>query len=95
MLLAHPWIVPLTKPTTITEDAEAEEAAADDSLANAAGALDLDGLSAGDKEVADWVKGSLARIAAGGLPAKEKPALHAAPLDQLSPLNSPLIEKTM
>ena len=89
MLLQHPWISPLTHPNTIAEDAEAEDAAADDSLVDAAGALNLDG-EAGDEEVAQWVRGVLEKKAKGELAASaQKPALHTAPLDQLSPLASP------
>jgi len=89
MLLAHPWIKALSKPETITEDAEAEDAAADDDLANAAGALDLNGptnIIGGDYEVAEWVKDVLDRKRKGLLKGTlEKPALHAAPLNGLSP----------
>ncbi|KAK4156751.1 kinase-like domain-containing protein [Chaetomidium leptoderma] len=95
MLLTHPWIKSLGKPETIAEDAEAEAAAADDALADATGALDLNhpsGLVAeGDYDVAEWVKSVLERkrrglLRDGGL----KPALHAAPLDSVSPVGSPM-----
>ncbi len=93
MLLQHPWINPLTHPNTIPEDAEAEDAAADDSLADATGALSLDGGDDGDEEVAQWVRGVLEKKAKGQLAASaQKPALHTAPLDQLSPLSSPKLE---
>ncbi|KAK3383523.1 kinase-like domain-containing protein [Lasiosphaeria ovina] len=94
MLLAHPWIQALSKPETIPEDAEAEEAAADDELADATGALNLHGptgVVGGDYEVSEWVIGVLDRKKKGLLHgATEKPALHAAPLDSVSPLASPL-----
>ncbi|KAH8885651.1 kinase-like protein [Thozetella sp. PMI_491] len=96
MLLTHPWIKPLTQPETISEDAEGEDAAADGSLTDGVGALDLDGTPAGDKEVADWVRSVLDRKAKGEVlspPEKERPALHAAPLDQLSPLASPTVDR--
>ncbi|KAL2161044.1 hypothetical protein VTH06DRAFT_8757 [Thermothelomyces fergusii] len=94
MLLAHPWIKSLGKPETITEDAEAEEVAADDALADATGALSLNSPSGqmheGDYEVAEWVKAVLQRKRDGLLNEEaKKPALHAAPLDTLSPLASP------
>jgi mitogen-activated protein kinase kinase len=95
MLLAHPWLKPLTQPSTIVEDAEAEDA--EEALADAAGRLDLDnaGISAGgdgsgDREVALWVQGVLEKKRAGLLgDGVTKPALHAAPL--LSPVGSPAI----
>lgn len=95
MLLSHPWIKALGKPETIAEDAEAEEAAADDDLANAAGALSLNNPSGrvaqGDYEVGAWVKDVLERKKSGLLPrGAEKPALHAAPLNSVSPVGSPL-----
>ena len=89
MLLTHPWIKALSKPETIAEDAEAEAAAAEDDLANAAGALDLNGptnIIGGDYEVAEWVKDVLDRKRKGLLKGTlERPALHAAPLNGLSP----------
>ncbi len=94
MLLKHPWLQPLTHPGTIAEDAEAEDAAADDSLADAAGGLTLDGTAAGDKEVADWVRGVVEKRAKGELAGSaQRPALHAAPLDQLSPMVGPALGK--
>lgn len=97
MLLAHPWLKPLTKPETIAEDIEAE--AAEDALADAAGRLDLDnagifagGDGSGDREVADWVCAVLEKKRAGLLGGGvQKPALHAAPLDSVSPVSSPLV----
>jgi mitogen-activated protein kinase kinase len=93
MLLAHPWIKSLGKPETIAEDAEAEAAAAENALADAAGALSLNNPSGlvgeGDYEVAEWVRGVLARKRDGLLQdGGDKPALHAAPL--VSPAGSPL-----
>jgi len=89
MLLMHPWIKALSKPETIAEDTEGEYAAAADELANATGALDLNGptnIVAGDYEVAEWVTGVLDRKRKGLLKGTlEKPALHAAPLNGLSP----------
>ncbi|KXX79632.1 Protein kinase wis1 [Madurella mycetomatis] len=86
MLLTHPWIKTLGKPETITEDAEAEAAAAEDELADATGSLSLNNPSGligeGDYEVAQWVRGVLERKKKGLLKCEApKPALHAAPLD--------------
>lgn len=95
MLLAHPWIVGLSKPETITEDADAEDAAADDDLVDATGALNLSGPTnsiGGDYEVADWVHSVLERKRQGLLAGQaEKPALHTVPLDSMSPTGSHLV----
>ncbi|KAK3336114.1 kinase-like domain-containing protein [Cercophora scortea] len=96
MLLAHPWMKSLLRPETITEEVEAEDAAADNELIDATGSLSLNsptGLSAGgDHEVADWVKTVLDRKRQGLLPGDpNKPALHAAPLDSVSPVGSPML----
>ncbi|EGO53564.1 hypothetical protein NEUTE1DRAFT_92974 [Neurospora tetrasperma FGSC 2508] len=90
MLLMHPWIKSLGRPETITEEVEAEEEAADDQLADATGSLDINSNGPindqGDREVAEWVTNVLDRKLKGLLSDKaEKPALHAAPLDQVSP----------
>ncbi|KAF8473492.1 kinase-like domain-containing protein [Kalaharituber pfeilii] len=78
MLLNHPWISDLAKPTTITE-VEDEDTTAEE------------GPTIGeryDKELADWVIEALEkrskRISEGGKPDPDKPALHAAPLDAVS-----------
>lgn len=91
LLLKHPWIQSLTKPETITEVAEDGETA--DKVAEAVGHMDL---SSGteDAEVAEWVKSVLKKNADrhnGDGPSK--PALHAAPLDSISPLGSPVINQ--
>jgi mitogen-activated protein kinase kinase len=38
-----------------------------------------------DREVAEWVKHAMERKAAGLMGSSAKPALHAAPLDSVSP----------
>jgi mitogen-activated protein kinase kinase len=88
MLLQHPWLAPLAKPETITEEDEEEAEAAME--AKAAGDADAGSpLEAGDaiidKEVADWVKEALQKRKNGTLgKGAPKPALHAAPLDAVA-----------
>ncbi|KAI9814250.1 MAG: hypothetical protein M1827_003416 [Pycnora praestabilis] len=82
MLLRHAWLSPLIKPPTITEeDEDAEEDLAATEQADPATA---------DKEVGEWVAGAIERRRNGKVGKKEKPALHAAPLDTVS---SPSIDK--
>ncbi|KAK3996508.1 PaMKK3 MAPK kinase encoded by the PaMKK3 protein [Cladorrhinum sp. PSN332] len=95
MLLQHPWIQSLSKPETIAEDAEAEDAAEGDDLVDATGSLSIttpSGVRGGDPEVAAWVNGVLDRRKAGLVQdSLNKPALHAAPLDTVpSPAGSPM-----
>jgi mitogen-activated protein kinase kinase len=87
MLLSHPWLKTLSQPETITEEAEDGEEAED--VADAVGKMNL-GSGTEDTEVAEWVKATLKRqaetlIAKGS----SRPALHAAPLDTVSPVGSP------
>lgn len=72
-LLQHPWLAPLLKPPTISEEDQdfAVEDVAQDAVAP--GALDV--------EVARWVLGAMERKRNGTMGKKVKPALHAAPLD--------------
>ncbi|KAL7795819.1 kinase-like domain-containing protein [Trichoderma ceciliae] len=89
LLLKHPWIKTLSKPETITEVAEDDEAA--EKVAEAVGHIDLNS-GTEDVEVAEWVQSVLKKNAErqnGDGPSK--PALHAAPLDSISPLGSPII----
>jgi mitogen-activated protein kinase kinase len=87
MLLQHPWLKPLSKPQTITEEAEEGEDA--DQVAEAVGKINL-GSGTEDEEVAEWAKAALARLASGDIGGDDtRPALHAAPLDSVSPLGSP------
>ncbi|KAL1598918.1 MAP kinase kinase Wis1 [Paraconiothyrium brasiliense] len=89
MLLQHPWLAPLIKPETITEEEEEEVeaavAAAPDGAAGDKGAPEsIEPVH--DQEVADWVKAAIERRRQGKLgKGVEKPALHAAPLDAISP----------
>lgn len=86
MLLQHPWIKTLSKPETITEEAEAEVEATDNELADAAAKQLSINEGLGDAEVAAWASDVLDRKRKGLQPASiERPALHAAPLDSVSP----------
>ncbi|KAK5991086.1 MAP kinase kinase PBS2 [Cladobotryum mycophilum] len=88
MLLKHPWMTPLSKPQTITEEVEEGEAA--EKVAEAVGKMDLSS-GTGDVEVAEWVISVLRRKQDGLEPhGPARPALHTAPLDSISPLGSPL-----
>ena len=84
MLLRHPWLAPLLKPPTISEEDEetAEEAGAEEKGT---------GPAVLDKEVADWVVNAMERRRSGKMGKKAKPALHAAPLDAV-PSPSPSAE---
>jgi mitogen-activated protein kinase kinase len=88
-LLSLPWLASMSKIQTITEEAEDE-----DDIDGAVDAIDRLGLHSGtdDPEVAEWVKGVLDRKKAGLIKdSAMKPALHAAPLDSISPASSPQI----
>jgi mitogen-activated protein kinase kinase len=87
MLLNHPWLKPLTKPETITE--EAEEGDEVDEVADAVGKINLDS-GTQDEEVAAWVRGVLERKNEGqGADGASPPALHKVNLDTVSPMASP------
>jgi mitogen-activated protein kinase kinase len=80
MLLAHGWLASLSKPTTISEE--------DEELAESLGAVELaseGGMDsgAGGENTYDKEKRS------GKMASATKPALHAAPLDSISPAASP------
>lgn len=75
MLLRHPWLAPLTKPATISEEDE-EGADIDHDASNEIVAPGIH-----DPEVAKWVTEALERKALGKMGHKAKPALHAVPLD--------------
>lgn len=93
MLLQHPWIKSFGQPETIAEEAEAESEATENDLADAAARqLNISAEGAGDAEVAKWVNEVLERERKGLHPDKaERPALHAAPLDTVSPASSPMV----
>lgn len=88
LLLKHPWLSSLSKPETIKE--EVEESEDTDKVTDGLDQLSLDG-NVEDAEVANWVKSVLQGKRDGTAPMDaSKPALHTAPLDSLSPLNSPI-----
>ena len=87
MLLKHPWLEPLIKPETITEEEEEEvEAAVAAEPDTAAGSKGISESveTVHDQEVADWVKAAIEKKRRGKLGNAPKPALHAAPLDAVS-----------
>lgn len=78
MLLQHGWLSPLSKPNTISEDEEED----DDSPVEMS-------IGTEDKEVALWVQEAIQKKKEGRMGSSAKPALHAAPLDSVSPATSP------
>jgi mitogen-activated protein kinase kinase len=88
-LLNSEWLKDMTKPETITEEDEeaAENEASAEAISNAADNLDMrKSGSTEDPDVAEWVQGVLERKTNGQYGDDvEKPALHAAPLDAVSP----------
>lgn len=92
MLLQHPWLKSFSKPPTIAEEAEEGEEA--DKVAEAVGKIQLGGPIGVDEEVAEWVTSVLKRKQEGqGNDGPSRPALHAAPLDSVSPIGSPLLDE--
>ncbi|KAL3426550.1 Protein kinase wis1 [Phlyctema vagabunda] len=89
MLLAHGWLASLSKPATISE-ADEEDAATELEKELAGVALD-DEIFTGteDREVAHWARNAIERKQKGLMGESEKPALHKAPLDTVSPAASP------
>jgi mitogen-activated protein kinase kinase len=88
MLLQHPWLASLSKPAAISEDDEMTDSSSDaaDGDSNPPdNGLTTAGEPIYDREVADWVKSAMERKAAGLMGSSAKPALHAAPLDSVSP----------
>ena len=91
-LLSLPWIASLSMFGTITEEPEDFDDGDDDSTNAAMRRLSLHhGIE--NPEVAEWVTAVLNRKARGLSGANaSKPALHAAPLDSVSPTPSPKID---
>ncbi|RCI08591.1 hypothetical protein L249_4690 [Ophiocordyceps polyrhachis-furcata BCC 54312] len=78
-LLNHPWLKPLSKPHTITEEVEDCEEA--ETIAEEVGKMQLSGDNTEDVEVGDWVKSVLKRKDEGSDDnGPSRPALHTAPL---------------
>lgn len=86
MMLRHPWLAPLLKPPSISdEDAELHQAD-DASVGNDSTEPGDSGSAAAaviDKEVAMWARQALENRKNNKLGKKAKPALHAAPLNVL------------
>lgn len=83
MLLQHGWLAPLSKPDTSSGgDEEGDEEDGEE-----------DGIGSGsakeDEEVAKWVQDAIQQKKEGTMGDSAKPALHAAPLDSVSPASSP------
>lgn len=79
MLLQHGWLSPLTKPDTISEEDDEE----------ADGDIPEPSVGTEDREVAKWVQEAIQKKKDGRMGNSAKPALHAAPLDSVSPATSP------
>ena len=75
MLLRHPWLAPLLKPPTISEEDEDATIGLETETAT---------FMTADKEVAKWVCEAMDRRRNGKMGHKVKPALHAAPLNAVS-----------
>ncbi|KAF4595195.1 MAP kinase kinase PBS2 [Ophiocordyceps camponoti-floridani] len=92
-LLNHPWLKPLSKPQTITEEVEDCEEA--DKIAEEVGRIRLSADDKEDAEVGDWVKSVLRRKEEDGdNHGPSRPALHTVPLDSMSPTASDGEEKS-
>lgn len=90
MLLQHGWLASLAKPATISEeDEELSEDVAALSLTEGAMGSGTGGENTYDKEVAEWCIAAMERKRLGKMGTAAKPALHAAPLDTVSPAASP------
>lgn len=82
MLTRHPWLSPLLKPPTISEDDEEEDAIGGSDTAAVIGIGG--GATTADKEVAAWVADAMEKRRLGKMGKSKAPALHAAPLDAVS-----------
>lgn len=90
MLLKHPWMKPLAEYDTITEEPESDgESDGVDSIVESVSKMRFRA-NAEDIIVAEWVKGVLdSRGTEGEIQKPSRPALHAAPLDTVSPVGTP------
>ncbi|MCJ1384903.1 hypothetical protein MMC17_008021 [Xylographa soralifera] len=82
MLIRHPWLSPLLKPPTISEDDEDEEEGAGSDAATVLGVGG--GATTADREVAAWVTNAIEMRRLGKMGKRLAPALHAAPLDAVA-----------
>ncbi|KAG5914822.1 hypothetical protein E4U42_000289 [Claviceps africana] len=82
MLLSHPWLQTFSKPQTIAEEAEEGDDA--DKAAEAVGHMKLGGDDTADDDVAAWLRHVLEGGKSKAVGAS-RPALHAVPLDSVSP----------
>lgn len=89
MLLNHGWLAPLSKPPTISENDEEDLADGVDESGIGGETREKGWENSFDREVAEWVKSALERKKSGKMAERAKPALHAAPLDSISPAASP------
>ena len=89
MLLKHPWMKPLTEYDTIAEEPEDGDSDDVDSIAQSVSKMRFRANSE-DVIVAEWVKSVLDRRGDEmGAQKPSRPALHAAPLDSVSPAGTP------
>lgn len=82
MLLEHVWLAPMIKPGTITEEDEEAAERGEEIVEQETTPLHT---TAGDEEVAAWCVSAIERRRAGKMGKSIQPALHAAPLDAVSP----------
>ena len=85
MLLRHPWFSELLKPSTIHEADEEATSSSADADADADYGPSTSSAFLADEDVARWVCDALEKRSKGGLGKRDKPALHAAPLDARAP----------
>ncbi|GJC97707.1 mitogen activated protein kinase kinase [Colletotrichum higginsianum] len=91
-LLQHPWMARFSKIETIAEEVEEGDEA--EAVAETVGKLSLSS-GTDDEEVAEWVKSVLERKRSGLVTPASRPALHAAPLDTVSPSANPLVGRQL
>lgn len=90
MLLQHGWLADLSKPPVISEeDEELADELVDLGIGEQSMGSGIGGENMYDREVAEWCKAAMERKRLGNMGTAAKPALHAAPLDTVSPASSP------
>ena len=89
LLLQHAWLAPLLKPPTISEEDEEAAEAADFAGTDSTNSFSDPTAVTADDEVAQWMRDASERRRNGTMGKRQKPALHAAPLDAV---NSPKVE---